>query len=77
MDSQVLMSTEYFFRLFHECVFFFYSHSFLTTNETDIGSQILIKYNQVLLYKHCMLDSQSNFDITDLASLETCQNACM
>ena len=58
-------------------VFFFYSHSFLTTNETDIGSQILIKYNKVLLYKHCMLDSQSNFDITDLASLETCQNACM
>ena len=77
MDFQVLMSTEYFFLLFHECGFFFYSRSFLITNETDSGSQILIKYNQVLLYEHCMLDSQSNFDITDLASLETCWNACM
>ena len=62
MVSQVLKSTEYFFSFFTS-VFFFYSRSFLTTNETDSGSQILIKYNQVLLYKHCMLDSLSNFDI--------------
>ena len=45
----------FFFSCFTSVVFF-HSHSFLTTNETNFGSQILIKYNQVLLYKHCMLD---------------------
>ena len=45
-----------FFSSFSQVWFFFYNHSFLTTNETDFGSQILIKYNQVLLYKDCMLD---------------------
>ena len=46
-----------FFSPFSRVCVVFYNRSFSTTNETDCGSQILIKYNQVLLYKHCMLDS--------------------
>ena len=53
------MSTEYFFSPFSQVCFFFYNHSFLTTNETDFGSQILIKYNQVLLIIKMTLNNEN------------------